>query len=69
MPMGVYHYAHVCYIIVYVCIIYTAWVSALLIRQQGFSQDLNKRISNRRDPRFLYLIRIQKGHKQRSCRL
>ena len=35
--------------------IYTAWVSALLIRDDGFSQDLYQRISKRRDPRFLML--------------
>ena len=54
MPMGVFIPVRIN--IRYVRVrIYTAWVSALLIRFQGFSQDLKWRISKKRNPRFYAL--------------
>lgn len=54
MPIGCIIRLRVHNFVVRACTrIYTAWVSALLIRHYGFSQDLNQRISKRGDPRFL----------------
>ena len=38
--------------------IYTAWVSALLIRDLRFSQDRNERISKKRNPRFSLILSV-----------